>query len=172
MPLIKNNEFVENAFAHAADGEALPEGAVVVSLKRWQAERDALMARNSPIGVRLTSDQSPEALGADVHHFAVIELEFPKFRDGRGYSWARLLRQRLGYKGEIRAIGDVLRDQWLFMSRVGVDAFEVRPGTRLEDFRAAMSEQTVFYQSAADRVRNVLELRHARRQPFALAAAE
>ena len=85
-------------------------------------------------------------MGADVHHFAVIELEFPKFKDGRGYSWARLLRQRLSYKGEIRAVGDVLRDQWLFMSRVGVDAFEVRPGTTIEDFRAALAEQTVFYQ--------------------------
>ena len=171
MPLIRNAEFVENAFARVADEEPLPEGAVVVSLKRFQAERDALMTRNAPLGVRLTSDQSPETLGADVHHFAVIELEFPKFRDGRGYSWARLLRERLRYKGEIRAVGDVLRDQWLFMSRVGVDAFEVRTGTRLEDFRAALAEQTVFYQPAADRVRNVLDLRHAR-QTYALAAAE
>jgi uncharacterized protein (DUF934 family) len=172
MPLIKSNAFVENNFAHVADGEALPEGAIVVSLKRWQAERDVLMGRNAPLGVCLTSDQSPEALGDDVHRFALIELEFPKFRDGRGYSWARLLRQRLGYKGEVRAVGDVLRDQWLFMSRVGVDAFEVRPGTRLEDFRAALSEQTVFYQPASDRVRNVLELRHTRAHTFALAAAE
>lgn len=171
MPLIKNAEFVENAFARVADEEPLPEGAIVVSLKRFQADRDALMTRTAPLGVRLTSDQSPEALGADIHHFAVIELEFPKFRDGRGYSWARLLRERLSYKGEIRAVGDVLRDQWLFMSRVGVDAFEVRPGTRLEDFRAALAEQTVFYQPAADRVRNVIDIRHAR-PAYALAAAE
>lgn len=172
MPLIKNAEFGEDNFAHVADGEPLPQGAVVVSLKRFQAERDALTTRNAPLGVRLSSDQSPDALGADVHHFALIELEFPKFKDGRGYSWARQLRQRLGYRGEIRAVGDVLRDQWLFMSRVGIDAFDVRPGTRIEDFRAALAEQTVFYQSAADRVRNVLELRHARAYTFALAAAE
>jgi uncharacterized protein (DUF934 family) len=168
MPLIKNNTFVENTFAHVADDEPLPEGAIVVSLKRWQAERDTLAARNAPLGVRLTSDQSPETLSADVNHFALIELEFPKFKDGRGYSWARLLRQRLGFHGEIRAVGDVLRDQWLFMSRCGVDAFEVRPGTRLEDFRAALAEQTVFYQAASDRIRNVLDLRHTR----TLAAAE
>lgn len=171
MPLIKHNAFVDNAFAHVADEEPLPEGAIVVSLKRWQAERDALMSRNAPLGVRLIADQSPDALGSDVHHFAVVEIEFPKFRDGRGYSWARLLRQRLNYKGEIRAVGDVLRDQWLFMSRCGVDAFEVCPGTRIEDFRAALSEQTVFYQPASDRVLNVLELRH-RTRPLALAAAE
>jgi uncharacterized protein (DUF934 family) len=160
MPLIKNNEFVDNPFKHVADEEALTDGAIIVSLKRWQSERDTLMGRNAPIGVHLTADQSPETLAADVHHFAVVELEFPKFKDGRGYSWARLLRQRLGFKGEIRAVGEVLRDQWLFMSRVGIDAFEVRLGTRIEDFRAALSEQTVFYQPASDRVRNVLELRH------------
>ncbi|MBL8782504.1 MAG: DUF934 domain-containing protein [Alphaproteobacteria bacterium] len=162
MPLIKHNAFVENTFAHVADDEALPDGPIVVSLKRWQAERETLAARNAPLGVRLSSDQSPEALGADVSHFALIELEFPKFRDGRGYSWARILRQRLGFTGEVRAVGDVLRDQWLFMSRCGVDAFEVRPGTRLEDFRAALAEQTVFYQPASDRIRNVLDLRQSR----------
>jgi uncharacterized protein (DUF934 family) len=172
MPLIKNAQFVENTFARIGDDETLPEGAIVVSLKRFQAERDALMTRNAPLGLRLTSDQSPEALGADVHHFALIELEFPKFKDGRGYSWARQLRQRLGFKGEIRAVGDVLRDQWLFMSRVGIDAFEVREGTRIEDFRAAMAEQTVFYQRASDRVRSVIDHRHRRPAPFALAAAE
>ena len=173
MPLIKNNAFVNNTFKHVADEETLPEGAIIVSLKRWQAERDALMSRNAPLGLRLTADQTPEALAAEIHHFALIELEFPKFRDGRGYSWARLLRQRLHYKGEVRAVGDVLRDQWLFMSRCGIDAFEVRPGTSLEDFRAALSEQTVFYQPAADRVRNVLEQRHQRlssRQGVLLAA--
>ncbi len=172
MPLIKDNAFVEDTFARVADDAALPEGAIIVSLKRFQAERDVLVARNTPLGVRLSSDQSPEALGADVHHFALIELDFPKFKDGRGYSWARLLRQRLGYKGEVRATGDVLRDQWLFMSRVGIDSFEVRAGTRIEDFRAAMAEQTFFYQPASDEVRSVLDLRQSRPAPFALAAAQ
>ena len=160
MPLIKNNAFVENSFVHVSDGENLPEGAVVVSLKRFQAGRETLMTRNAPLGVRIASDQVPDGLGADIHHFALIELEFPKFRDGRGYSSARTLRDRMGYKGEIRARGDVLRDQWLFMKRVGVDAFEVRPGTRLEDFVAAKAEQTIFYQRSSDRHASVFELRH------------
>ena len=163
MPLIKGEAFVENVFSNVADEQELPLGRpVIVSLKRWQAEREQLIARNVALGVRLTSDQAPDLLGEDVHRLAVIALEFPKFRDGRGYSWARLLRQRLGYKGEIRAIGDVLRDQWLFMSRCGIDAFEVKLGTRLEDFRVALAEQTVFYQPSSDRVTNVLELRHNR----------
>jgi uncharacterized protein (DUF934 family) len=162
MPLIRNNAFVESAFTHVADGEALPDGAVVVSLSRFLAERESLMQRNAPLGVRIASSETPDALGSDVHHFAIVELEFPKFRDGRGYSSARVLRDRLGYKGEIRARGDVLRDQWLFMSRVGVDSFEVRPGTRLEDFRAALAEQTVFYQRASDSHASIFELRHRR----------
>ena len=172
MPLIKDNAFIENTFARVADKEALPDGAIVVSMKRFLSERESLLARNTPLGIRLTSDQSPEALAADVHHFTVIELEFPKFKDGRAYSWARLLRQRLGYKGELRAVGEVLRDQWLFMSRCGIDAFEVRLGTRLEEFQAAMAEQTVFYQPASDRVRNVLDLRHRHPARVAFAAAE
>ena len=160
MPVIRNNAFVEHGHAHVADGEALPEGAVIVSLKRFLSERDELMQRNAGLGVRIASHETPDALGADVHHFALVELEFPKFRDGRGYSSARVLRDRMGYKGEIRASGDVLRDQWLFMRRVGVDSFEVRVGTRLEDFRAAMAEQTVFYQRSSDGRAGVFELRH------------
>jgi uncharacterized protein (DUF934 family) len=168
MPLIKDGAFAENSFVRVADGEILPDGAVVVSLARFKAERDALMQRNAPLGVRIASSDVPDALAADVHHFALIELEFPKFRDGRGYSSARLLRERFGFKGEIRAVGDVLRDQWLFMSRCGVDAFEVRPGTRIEDFRAALAEQTVFYQRASDRHASIFELRH--RRPVGVAA--
>ncbi len=168
MSLIKNGAFAENVFASLADGQEAPLGTpVIVSLKRWQAEREALVGRNVALGVKLGADQSPDALGDDVHRLALIVLEFPKFRDGRGYSWARLLRQRLGFKGEIRATGEVLRDQWLFMCRCGIDAFEVKPGTRIEDFRAALDEQTVFYQPASDAVTNVLALRRDRRSPSA-----
>ena len=163
MPLIKGEAFAENVFTTLGDDEAAPFGRpIVVSLKRWQAERAQLIGRNVALGVRLTSDQAPDALGEDVHRLALIALEFPKFRDGRGYSWARLLRQRLGFKGEIRAVGDVLRDQWLFMQRCGIDAFEVKPGTPIEDFCAAMGELTVFYQPASDQVTDVLALRHKR----------
>jgi len=163
MPLIKGDGFVENLFTMLADGEEAPAGKpIIVSLKRWQAEGEQLAKRTTAVGVRLTSDQAPDLLGDDIHRLAVIALEFPKFRDGRGYSWARMARQRLGYKGEIRAVGDVLRDQWLFMRRCGIDAFEVKPGTRIEDFRAAQAELTVFYQRSSDAVINVLALRHNR----------
>src|SRR4029078_10293685 len=95
------------------------------SLARFKKERDALMARNAPLGIRLKSAESPEQLGEDVHHFAVVALEMPVFRDGRAFSWARLLRTRLGYKGEIRAVGHVPYDQIALLHRVGVDAFYI-----------------------------------------------
>ena len=102
MPLIRveggKPVAADDAFVTVADDGALPEsGGAIVSLARFQKERDALLTRNTPVGVRLQAGENPETLGADVHHFALIALEFPKFRDGRAFSWARMLRTRLGY---------------------------------------------------------------------------
>ncbi len=90
------------------------------------APRRRCSKRGTPLGIRLHSDQSPELIAADVPQFAVVALEFPKFRDGRAYSYARLLRERYGFKGELRAVGDVLLEQLFFMLRTGFDAFEIR----------------------------------------------
>jgi uncharacterized protein (DUF934 family) len=170
MPLIKNGTFADDAFTLVADAEALPDGAVIVSLSRFLTEREILLERSTPLGVRVGAHEIPDALGPDVHRLAVVALTFPKFRDGRGYSSARVLRERLGYRGEVRATGEVLRDQWLFMHRCGVDAFEVREGTQLSAFHAAMAEQTVYYQRASDDVRSIFELRHLKALRVSLAA--
>src|SRR3569833_857566 len=95
--LIKSGVFVEDAFTNVADDASLPDGAVIVSLKRFQAERATLLARNTPLGITLQSSEDPTVLGADLSHFAVIALQVPKFRDGRAFSWARKLRTKLGY---------------------------------------------------------------------------
>jgi uncharacterized protein (DUF934 family) len=154
MALIKRNGPVwaaaDDPYTAAGDDGALPEGAIAVSLARFQRDRETLLARNAPLAVTLASDQSPEALAGDLDRLSAVFLQFPKFRDGRGYSWARMLRGRFGYRGEIRATGDVLRDQWLYMHRCGVDALEIGPRFRLSDVQAAMAEQTVFYQPAID----------------------
>src|ERR1700742_3187463 len=119
MPLTTVDGFRPDAFVMLADGAALPQaGGAIVSLERFRRDHDALIARNAPIGVLLKSDQSPEQLGADVHRLSLVALEFPKFRDGRAFSWARLLRTRLGFKGEIRAVGDFLYDQIAYQRRV------------------------------------------------------
>src|SRR3954471_20794615 len=111
MPLIKNGKVVEDTYAAVADDAPLPLNGTIVSLNRFIAERETLLSRNSPLGVRLKSAESPEALGEDVHHLALVVLEFPAFRDGRPFSWARTLRTRMNYTGEVRAVGHVLYDQ-------------------------------------------------------------
>jgi uncharacterized protein (DUF934 family) len=164
MPLIKKGAFVEDAFVTVADDAPLPDGVpVIVSLKRWQSEREALVARGTPLGVRLPNAQSPEVLKDDLRHLSVVALEFPIFRDGRSYSWARLLRQRLAFKGEIRAVGNVLRDQLFFMARVGIDAFEVPQGFSIDAFERAMREFSYVYQPSIDSRRTVTALRHSQR---------
>jgi uncharacterized protein (DUF934 family) len=139
-----------------SDDAPLPEaGGAIVSLERFRRDRDQLIARNAPIGVRLRSDQSPELLGEDVHRLSLVALEFPKFRDGRAFSWARLLRTRLGFRGEIRAVGDFLYDQIAYQRRVGFDAWELPEGFTNETFQRALSEITEVYQPSADGRRTI-----------------
>ena len=133
-----------------AAGASLPPGKLIVPLKVWLAQRDALLARAS-VGVWLDSNESPDALADVVNRLAVIAINFPKFTDGRGYSLATLLRSRYGFKGELRAIGDVLRDSLFYMQRVGFNAFAVRAD---KDIRAALTALVDFsetYQGAVDR---------------------
>ena len=134
MPLIKDGKLTADSFTAVADDAALPEGAIIVSLARFEKEHDVLLARNTPLAVRLKSDENPEKLGGDVQHFALIALEFPKFRDGRAFSWARILRTRLNFTGEIRAVGDFIFDQVSYLHRVGVN-----PDTKIQD----MTEEQV-----------------------------
>jgi len=108
----------------------LPEvparGDVIVPLALWLARREDFLAHPGKLGVWLDANEGPEALAADVQRFPLIAVNFPKFGDGRGYSIARLLRERYGFKGELRAIGDVLHDHLFFMSQCGFDAFALR----------------------------------------------
>ena len=163
MALIKEGQIAADPWRGLADDEALPaEGRIVISLERWQREQDALLARGEPLGIRLRAGQHPQAIARHVQRFALVALEFPKFTDGRPYSYARLLRQRFGYEGELRATGQVLRDQLLFMHRCGFDAFECANADGLVAWRAALAEISVFYQPAADGRPTVPGLRHGR----------
>jgi uncharacterized protein (DUF934 family) len=160
--LLKSGAFAADTFTAVADDAALAEGPVLVSLARFQKDREALLARNTALGVRLQSHENPETLGADVHHFALIALEFPKFRDGRAFSWARILRTRLGFKGEIRAVGDFLDDQMNYQHRVGFDAWEVPDHFTIEQFHRALTEMTNVYQPSSDGKKTIRELRASR----------
>jgi uncharacterized protein (DUF934 family) len=162
MSLIKGGKVVADTFVDASAAEAIPEsGAVIVTLEQWQKHRDALLARGTPLGLKLHSDQSPELIADDVPKLALIALEFPKFRDGRAYSYARLLRERYGFKGELRAVGDVLLEQLFFMLRVGFDAFDVQQSPDpVAAFQTAMSDFSVWYQPTADGRKTAMQLRH------------
>lgn len=148
--VIKDRRIVEDRWRHVADDAELPDGPAIVSLARWSRERALLLERGEPIGVRLPNTTNVANLAADLPVLEVIALEFPKFADGRAYSQARLLRERYSYRGEIRAVGDVLRDQLLFMARSGFDAFEPRADRDLDDALEAFGEFSESYQPAAD----------------------
>lgn len=140
----------EDLFTHVADDQDLPPGEVIVSLARFQSEGDGLLHEGRKVGVRLKSDEEVEALAYDLPRLSVVALEFPKFRDGRAYTNARLLRERFGFAGEVRAVGDVLREQAGFMVRVGFDAFEPADGASVQEWDAAARRYRHVYQRSAD----------------------
>jgi len=127
----------------------VPSGKIIVPLKVWQAQRANLQSREE-LGVWLASNERPEELKGEVDKFNVIAVDFPKFADGRGYSIAYNLRARLGYVGELRAIGDVLRDQLFYMQRVGFDAFAPRPDKNIHDALKGLTDFSETYQISSD----------------------
>lgn len=163
MALIINSEIVADRYVSApADADQPPTGALLVSLEQWQQWRTELIDRGTDVGVRLTSDQHPEALADDLDKLSLVALEFPSFRDGRAYSHARLLRERYHYTGELRAVGDVLADQLLYMRRVGFDAFEIAGDDPLAAYEDAIAEFSVVYQPSGDERVPAFRLRHTR----------
>lgn len=151
MQIIRNRKVVDDDFVHLADDASLPDGAnVIVSLDRWRSERDALVAHAGKVGVTLANTVDPREIAGDLDQLAVVAVDFPIYRDGRGFSIGRLLRERLGYKGEIRAVGNVLRDQILFMERCGFDAYEVQEGKDLARALEGFDDFSVTYQDAID----------------------
>ena len=163
MPLIKNGAIVDDDWLFLADDTPLPgPGPVIVSLTRWRREREMLRARGAALGLLLHSDEGAQDVAPDLADFRLIALDFPSFRDGRPYSTARLLRERHGFTGELRAVGNVLRDQFLFMHRCGFDAFQLSGGVGLEDWLRAVSEITIWYQPTDDARGALGALRHRR----------
>jgi uncharacterized protein (DUF934 family) len=149
MRIIRHREIVEDGFLHVPDGNDLPaSGDVIVSLDRYRELRSALQGRK--VGVQLRSDQEAKLVAEFLPDLALVAVEFPGFKDGRGYTTARLLRERFNYKGEIRAVGDVLRDQLYFMERCGFDAFELKAGKDIDGALKAFQEFSVTYQGATD----------------------
>lgn len=140
----------DDSFTVLADEDGLVDSDIVVSLGRLLEASDSLFATNRKVGVRIEADQEVERLAPYIERLALIELVFPKYRDGRAYSSARLLRERFGYRGELRAVGDVLREQAGIMVRCGIDAFEPADNSTPEEWTAAAHRYRHVYQRASD----------------------
>lgn len=167
--LIKNKRIATDNWQRlepAADG-APPGNASVpltgdwlVPLAVWNAQREQLSQRNGRTGVLLENTDDPRVLVRDFDQLTLIAVRFPKFTDGRGYSVARLLR-RLGWKGELRAVGDVLRDQLFYMARCGFDAFDMRTDQDAQAALSAFDDFSLTYQPAIDAGARFSLARHA-----------
>jgi len=145
---------------HLAENETpnsvrLPIGPLLVPLAVWRARKEELIHRNwehhELLGVWLAPNEGPEAIADDLADLSLVAVHFPKFADGRGYSTARLLRERYNYRGELRAFGDVGQDQIFFLSRVGFDSFAVKEADDdLDQVLAAFNAFPEAYQAAVN----------------------
>jgi len=151
MPLVKNAKITTDLFVHVADGAELPgDGDILVSAQRLLEDPEALLKRAGKVGVIWPNNRAVDDLVPYLDRLAAVALVFPSFRDGRAYSQARLLRERHGYDGELRATGQVLRDQFVFMLRAGFDAFEVKKDADADAFAETVKRYSVFYQPTGD----------------------
>lgn len=151
MPLLKHGRVAEDVWVKVEDGGYLPDDQpALISFARWEAEKADLQKRNAALGILLPNNLDVLTFGEEAGRFGLIALQFPKFSDGRAYSQARLLRERFGFTGELRATGNVLRDQLLHMHRAGFDAFEIDRVDATEVFAKALSSLSVFYQPTGD----------------------
>ena len=157
MPkLIKDRTIVDDQWTlvkeanNAAILMALPGRDLIVPLQFWRLFQTEIQSHSGQVGVWLNSDEVAQAIGDDLHRLPVIALNFPAFADGRPYTTARELRESLGYKGEIRAIGDVLRDQLYYMHRCGFSTFAPRQDQDLEECLTAFSDFKTGYQASPD----------------------
>jgi uncharacterized protein (DUF934 family) len=166
MPLVKSGKISGDAFVYVADDAPIPgDGAVMIPAARFLDDAELLSRRNAPTGVVWPNNRTIEDLVPYLDRLAAVALVFPSFRDGRAYSQARLLRERYGFRGELRATGQVLRDQFVFMLRAGFDAFEVKKESDAEAFATAAKRYSVFYQPTGDgrvtALHRRMQLRHS-----------
>ncbi len=166
MPLVKGGRIIDDPFLHNADDAPVAaDGAVLVSAGRFVKEAEGLLARSGKVGVIWPNSREVEELVPCLDRLAAIALVFPTFRDGRAYTQARLLRERYHYRGELRATGQVLRDQFVFMLRAGFDTFDVKKQSDAEAFAETVKRYSVFYQPTGDgrvtALHRRMQLRHA-----------
>ena len=161
MPLFKYGKEITDEWVFVEDDAGLPDAShLIVPLGRWQQVRHELISHPAQAGVALAAGEFAETVADDLPHLALIQVHFPSFADGRAFSTARALREKYGFKGEIRATGDVLLDQIHFMQRCGIDAFQVTNEPTIRRLREGrLAGIDLFYQPARDGRTTIINLR-------------
>jgi uncharacterized protein (DUF934 family) len=173
MRLVRGGRIVADQYVRVLDDAPIPDVVpVIVPAARFLADADEILRREAPTGVLWPNNRRIAELAPHLDRIALVALEFPSFKDGRAYSQARVLREQFGFHGELRATGNVLRDQFLFLLRAGFDAFEMVKDGDAAVFAEAVSHYSVFYQPAGDRRIPALRARLSRPRSVAAAAHE
>jgi uncharacterized protein (DUF934 family) len=151
MPLVKAGRVIEDPYLRVLDDAPIPDDvSVLIPAARFLADAAEITRREAKTGVIWPNNRKISELEPHLGALALVALVLPNFRDGRAYSQARLLRERYGFRGELRATGEVLRDQFLFLVRAGFDTFEVKKDADVPAFAAALARYSVFYQPTED----------------------
>ena len=167
MPLLKNDQFVADEWTKLADDEALPEGGkIIVTSLRLSRDWDLLVKFTGLLGVSLANSERVDSITPYLSQLSLIVLNFPAYTDGRAYSQAKDLRLD-GYRGELRAEGNLLLDQFQFMHQVGFDSFEVNERFALQQWQAASKQMSLAYQRGLYRTSGEREVWSQRHQGFA-----
>jgi uncharacterized protein (DUF934 family) len=174
MRLVKSGHVVDDRYVRVPDDAPIPADVpVIIPGARFLAEAADIARRTAPTGVLWPNNRKAAELVPHLDKLALVVLVFPTFRDGRAYSQARQLRETYGFRGELRATGDVLRDQFMFLLRAGFDAFEVKKDADVAVFSSEIARHTVFYQPTGDGRLAAAWARHARpAAPAAVAKGE
>lgn len=151
MRLVRDGQAIEGRFVRVLDDAPLPDNVpVLVPAARYLADSADFAGRTAPTGVIWPNSRTITELAPHLDKLALVALVFPTFKDGRAYSQARILRERYAFRGELRATGDILQDEFVFLVRAGFDTFEVKKDSDVAAFAGALKRYSVFYQPAAD----------------------
>ncbi len=159
MQVIKDRQIMTDGWQRVADDAEIPAGDVIISYRRWKEEADGLASREGQLAICIDGDDDIEEVAEVADQFDLIALDFPVHTDGRNYSNARLLRDRYQYQGDLRAVGDVMRDQMFYMHRCGISSFLVREDKDINDALKAFDDFSISYQTAADGRQPVFRMR-------------
>ncbi len=159
MKILKNRQVIQDTWRTLSADEALTDGDLIIPFEQWLSESKALQSHSGKIGVLISSDTNIQRVIENLNHFALVALNFPKYTDGTCFSYAYLLRERHKFSGELRAVGDIFRDQFAYLERCGFDAIQLEDEEALENGKLAFDEIPIHYQSSADKAEPLYRIR-------------